>query len=156
MLESLATAALGGALVLLGQLMPPIATHFLSEKKSEKGLRREKVLEVIEVAYEVDRWMDAQKGYYLFNRDQNPDPSPEWKLRSIIAIHFPELADELEAFRLQSMEYMIWATGDAAQAQLNNHLQPAIESYKEMYPDYHASFEMLVSAALSIANEKPK
>lgn len=156
MLESLATAALGGALVLLGQLIPPIATHLLSEQKSEKALRRDKILEVIEVAYDVDRWMGSQKDHYLFDRDQNPDPSPIWKLRSLIAIHFPELGDELEAFRLKCGEYMVWATADAGQAKLKGDLQPAVDSYKAMFPSYHASFEALVSSALKLANDKPE
>jgi hypothetical protein len=79
--------------------------------KEWKTLRRIKLEELVTTVYAVSHWLEKTRGVCLFNRAEDSDVSPIWKLELIARLYFPELASESAALKQVYYGYNIWMLG---------------------------------------------
>jgi hypothetical protein len=65
-LVSMLPVAIGGIIAIAGGLATGILNHMLKASSERKEQRREKLEEVVALAYEVGTWLDSQRSYYFF------------------------------------------------------------------------------------------
>ena len=73
-----------------------------------KTLRRIKLEELLSAAYETHHWLDQCRSEALFSGAAVSAPNPSAKLEVIGGLYFPELKNELAAFRMAFLVYKNW------------------------------------------------
>src|SRR2546426_54378 len=86
---------IGGLLAVGGGVIAQVVTDWLSISRDERNLRRERLESLVKALYAHNQWLDEKQEVTIF-RDENHDkPNPLDEVRMIQALHFPELANEV-------------------------------------------------------------
>lgn len=88
---------LGGLLAIAGGLGSQLVIHWLTESRERTKLRRERLEGLVKALYAHEQWVTDKKNKMIFRNEDHDDPAPINDLRMIQALHFPELAQEVNA-----------------------------------------------------------
>lgn len=88
---------LGGLLAIAGGLGSQLVIHWLSGSRERTKLRRERIEALVKALYAHEQWVTDKKNKMIFRNEDHDDPAPLNDLRMIQALHFPELAQEVNA-----------------------------------------------------------
>jgi hypothetical protein len=85
----------GGLLAVGGGVMAQVVTHRLALSREERNLRRERLEALVKALYAHNQWLDERLSIMVFRNEDHDKPSPLDEVRMIQALHFPELATEV-------------------------------------------------------------
>lgn len=88
---------LGGLLAVVGGLGSQLVIHWLTDSRERAKLRRERLEALVKALYAHDQWVTEKRDKMIFRNEDHDDPAPMNDLRMIQALHFPELAQEVNA-----------------------------------------------------------
>lgn len=92
---SLLPVLLGGALAISGGLLSQIVIHLLGSSRERTKLRRDRIEGLVKALFSYEQWLDEKRIKSLFRNEDHDSPSPLDDVRMIQALHFPELAEEV-------------------------------------------------------------
>ena len=88
---------IGGLLAIAGGLGSQLAIHWLTKSRECAKLRRERIEELVKALYAHEQWIEDKQNKMIFRNEDHNDPAPMNDMRMIQALHFPELAKEVNA-----------------------------------------------------------
>jgi hypothetical protein len=88
---------IGGLLAIAGGLGSQLVIHWLTESREHAKLRRERLEALVKALYAHEQWVDDKKNKMIFRIEDHDDPAPLNEIKMIQALHFPELAKEVNA-----------------------------------------------------------
>ncbi|HEY8888018.1 MAG TPA: hypothetical protein VIM35_06000 [Gallionella sp.] len=88
---------IGGLLAVGGGFAGQFFTHRLTESREKAKLQRERLEALVKALYAHDQWLDAKRNTMIFRNEDHETPSPLDEARMLQALHFPELAQSLQA-----------------------------------------------------------
>lgn len=88
---------LGGLLAIAGGLGSQLVIHWLNGSRERAKLRRERLEALVKALYAHEQWITDKKNKMIFRNEEHDDPAPMNDLRMIQSLHFPELAQEVNA-----------------------------------------------------------
>lgn len=94
---------LGGGLAITGGVAGQYLAHYLSGRREQSKLLREKAEELIGLLYEHKDWVARENSRLVFGNDIPEIPSPLDRAYAIQALHFPELANSLRNISIALM-----------------------------------------------------
>ncbi|WP_137896890.1 hypothetical protein [Ramlibacter sp. 2FC] len=65
--------------------------------KEWKTTRRQKLEELMNTVYSLEQWLDRQRSIWMFQAENQHEPSPVDKINVLATLYFPELQPELNA-----------------------------------------------------------
>lgn len=88
---------IGGLLAIAGGLGSQLVIHWLTGSRERTKLRRERIEGLVKALYAHEQWVIDKKDKMIFRNEDHDDPAPMNDMRMIQALHFPELAKEVNA-----------------------------------------------------------
>jgi hypothetical protein len=96
-LAKVVPVVIGGLLAVGGGIAGQFFTHRLTESREKTKLRRERLEDLVKALYAHEQWLDAKRNTMIFRNEDHETPSPLDEARMLQALHFPELAQSLQA-----------------------------------------------------------
>lgn len=96
MLDTLIPVIVGGVIGILGGLVGPPLSYWLSERSEKKKQKVEKFEELMDAIYAYEHWLDLVKNIRVFGHEDTHPPSPLSKVRAISSIYFSPVRSVLE------------------------------------------------------------
>ena len=84
----------GGALAIAGGITTQAIIHFLTAKRENFKIRREKLEALVKAIYAQSQWLDDKKNEMIFRKGDHETSAPLDEARMLQALHFPELSFE--------------------------------------------------------------
>jgi len=88
---------IGGLLAIAGGLGSQLVIHWLTGSREHTKLRRERLEGLVKALYAHEQWVGDKKNKMIFRNEDHDDPAPMNDMCMIQALHFPELANEVNA-----------------------------------------------------------
>lgn len=93
----------GGLLAVAGGVGSQILIHFLSGKREQAKLRRDRLESLVKAVFSHSQWIDNKYTKMVFRNEDHDDLNPIDEARMLQSLHFPELANELRAVQRSYM-----------------------------------------------------
>jgi len=87
----------GGLLAIAGGLGSQFAIHHLTDSREQKKVRRERLESLVKALYAHEQWVLRKHNMLIFRNTDHDDPAPLNEVRMLQALHFPELAAEVNS-----------------------------------------------------------
>lgn len=88
---------LGGLLAIVGGLGSQLVIHWLTDSRERAKLLGARLEALVKALYAHEQWVTEKHNKMIFRNEDHDDPAPMNDLRMIQALHFPELAQEVNA-----------------------------------------------------------
>ena len=142
--STLWSVLLGGALVIGGGFCGPVFLDWRQRKEREKKHRAEKLQEVYEQVFEVQRWLDTLRDAKFWDKEGPTSVSPASKAYAISYIYFPEAVKSVNALHRAVQDHVQWIS----HAALKRHDDP--NSFADDLPK---SFKPVIDAITAVMIE---
>ena len=87
----------GGLLAIGGSVVTQLVTNYLTVSREEDKYRRERLEGLVKALYANDQWLENRRTMLLFRNQDYDNPSPLDEVQMLMALHFPELGEEVVA-----------------------------------------------------------
>jgi hypothetical protein len=94
---------IGGLLAVGGGIAGQVFTHRLAERREKAKLQRERLEALVKALYAHEQWLSAKWNTMIFRNEDHDAPSPLDEVRMLQALHFPELAQAVQAVQKSQM-----------------------------------------------------
>lgn len=138
---------IGGLLAVGGGVVTQLVTNHLTITREEHNYRRERLEALVKALFANDQWLENRHTMLLFRNQDYDNPSPLDEVRMLMALHFPELGEEVVAVT-QAQKPLLDFVYKQKIAQLQD-TKAWIESfdnqpYLEAYAGYSKAVSLLV------------
>jgi hypothetical protein len=88
---------IGGLLAVGGGVVTQLVTNHLTITREEHNYRRERLEALVKALFANDQWLENRRTMLLFRNQDYDNPSSLDEVRMLMALHFPELGEEVVA-----------------------------------------------------------
>lgn len=158
-LPNLVPVLLGGLLAIGGGVSAQVVTHWLSTRREQERLIREKGEELISALYDHRDWLGRENNRLIFGTELPEMPSPLDRASAIQELHFPDLSPALAKIN-RALAPIVQFQYANAKARLEDKAKWVdaydSEEFSALYQPYLEAFHEAVSAVVRDVKARSK
>jgi len=151
LLATLVPVGVGSLLTLLGVVLGPAVTHWLSTSRDEKLTRMKRFEELLSLLDDHQRWMEIENAYYVLGKGEEVrSPSPYPKARAMAALYFPQFSVPFADVNAAAASFRSWMVDNMA-SRVKKNAAIDVSGYGSAYLPYSNAVTALIAVLVDFA-----